>query len=122
MNHWLCIVTLSLLLQSNGFAQEQPSYRTKNPSNLKTSGVLLFGSREAVKTCFGKVFAAASGQGFNLCERDATAIVQPGSTLEVVQKFDAEKVVQVKILDGKQEGKTGFIHEAWIDPSPWAKR
>lgn len=75
-----------------------------------------------MKTCFGKVFAATSGQGFNLCEGDATAIVQPGLALEIVQKFDAEKVVQVKILDGKQKGKSGFMHEAWIDPSPWAER
>lgn len=122
MNHWLCIATLSILIQSNAFAQEQPSYRTKNLPTLKTSGALLFESRDAVKTCFRKVLFATGDQGFKLCEGDTTAIVQAGSAIEILQKFDDDKVVQVKILEGKEEGKTGFIHETWIDSSPWAKR
>jgi hypothetical protein len=115
------LTILSVLIQSTVFAQEHPLYRTQNPLTLKTSGALLFKSTEDVRACFGKVLFAKSGQGFQLCEGNTTAIIPAGTALEIVQKVDTDKVAQVKILEGKEQGKTGFIHEVWIDPSPWAK-
>jgi hypothetical protein len=120
--HWMFLTILSVLIQSTVVAQEHPRYRTKNLSTLKTSGALLFKSQEDVKACFGKVLFAKGEQGFQLCEGNTTAIIQAGTALEIVQKVDTDKVAQVTILEGKEQGKTGFIHEAWIDPSPWGKQ
>ena len=115
------LTILSVLIPSTAFAQEPPLYRTKNLSTLKTSGALLFKSQEDVKACFGKVLFAKSEQGFHLCEANTTAIVQAGTAIEILQKVDTDKVAQVTILEGQEKGKAGFIHEAWLDPSPWAK-
>ena len=119
--NWIFLTIISVLIQATAFAQEPPLYRTKNLSTLKTSGALLFKSQEDVKACFGKVLFAKGEQGFQLCEGNTTAIIQAGTAIEILQIVDTDKVAQVKILEGKEKGKTGFIHEAWIDPSPWAK-
>lgn len=121
MYNWGFLTLLLVLIQSNAFAQEQPLYQTKNLPTLKTSGALLFKSTEDVKACFGKVLFAKGAQGFYLCEGDTTAIIPAGTPIEILQKVDTDKVAQVKILEGQDKGKTGFIHEAWIDPSPWVK-
>jgi hypothetical protein len=120
--NWMFLTILSVFIQSNVFAQEQPLYRTKNLSTLKTSGALLFKSKEDVRACFGKVLLAKGEQGFQLCEGNTTAIIQAGTAIEILQKIDTDKVALVKILEGKETGKTGFIHETWLDPSPWAKQ
>ncbi len=119
--HWMFLTLLAVLLPSTAFAQEPPLYRTKNLSTLKTSGALLFKSQADVKACFGKVLLAKGEQGFHLCEGNATAIIPAGTAIEILHKVDTDKVAQVTILEGQEKGKTGFIHEAWLDPSPWGK-
>jgi len=121
MYNWLFLTSLSVLIPSTAFAHEHPLYRTKNLATLKTSGALLFKSQADVKACFGKVLFAKGEQGFHLCEGNATALIPAGTAIEILHKVDTDKVAQVTILEGQEKGKTGFIHEAWLDPSPWAK-
>jgi hypothetical protein len=119
--HWMFLTLLAVLLPSTAFAQDPPRYRTRNLSTLNTSGALLFKSPADVRACFGKVLLAKGAQGFHLCEGNAAAIIPAGTAIEIVHKVDTDKVAQVTILEGQEKGKTGFMHEAWLDPSPWGE-
>jgi hypothetical protein len=98
-----------------------PAFKTANPPTVKTSGALVFRSREDVKACFARVFQNTSA-GFKQCEGLAKAIVPAGASLKVIRKVDDEVVAMVQVLDGKAKGTEGWIHELWITPSPWAGR
>ena len=123
-------LTLQALLTSLAMASfscatappPRPEYVTSNQdSRWKTSGAPLFPSREAVKDCFASVYGNRFA-GFRPCEGKATAVLPPGVGVQVLEKFDEDAIVKVKVLDGPQLGTIGFLHENWITPSPWRKR
>ena len=114
----LVIASLVALLPAVAAA---PSYTAVNPPSTKASGALLFPSRQAVTECFARVFADTS-RGFRVCEPSAKRVLTPGVRLAILEKYDSEVVVKVKVLDGTARGQVGFLHEVWISPSPWASR
>lgn len=112
---------LLVILALSVAAPAAPAYKTANPPAMKTSGALVFRSREDVKACFASVFRNTSA-GFASCERQAKAIVPAEVNLKILQEVDDEVVARVRILDGKSKGLEGWMHEVWISPSPWAGR
>jgi hypothetical protein len=115
------LLLMALLSAGQPAASGANSYTSANPASAKTSGALLFASRQAVTECFSRVFASPS-RGFRVCESSAKRLLAPGVRLTLLEKYDAEVVAKVKVLDGKDRGQVGFIHEMWISPSPWASR
>ncbi len=101
---------------------QERTYRTANPAQRwKTSGALLFATREAVKDCFAVVYAERQ-RGFNVCEPKTKAVLPAGLGLRILEKYDADAIAKVMVLEGQANGEVGFIHEIWITPSPWSKR
>ena len=84
------------------------------------SGALLFATSDNLDACFLKVLSA-SKPDFKLCESSASAILPTGVELQVLKKFDEGYHARVKILGGQHKGKVGYLHEMYIDPSPWKK-
>ena len=118
--------TLTLLILATASCATAPpqkaEYFTANQdARWKTSGAILFPSHEAVKDCFASVYANRFA-GFRPCEGKAKAVLPPGVGVQILEKFDSDAIVKVKVLDGPQRGIVGFLHENWITPSPWSKR
>lgn len=95
------------------------------PAATKTAGALLFNDLEDVAKCFEQAFGPSSDglayRGFEVCEPSARMIIPSGSRLEILEKYQPEYAAKVKVLDGPAKGEVGFVHEAWIAPSPWSR-
>ena len=115
---WIVAATLVLA----GCASTAPvkiEYRTDNfPQRWNTTGALLFASLGDVKECFSRVYSGRS-QGFSPCEPKAMAVLPVDVGLELLEKYDADNVVKVRVLEGERKGLVGYVHELWIKPSPW---
>lgn len=109
-----CCVSLTL---AHGQENKEASrYKAASPRAFKFSGAPLFESRAKIKACFAEMMRTSSGDCFG---RTARVLVPKGSSLLILQKYEPDYVAKVRVLDGKAKGKIGYIHEAWIDPSPW---
>ena len=84
----------------------------------------MFEDLSGVAKCFERAFAPSTEglayPGFRVCEASPRLIVPAGSRLEILEKHRPEYVAKVKVLDGPAKDEIGFVHEAWIAPSPWS--
>ena len=116
------VVLTTLLVCLSAQAGDQ-KFHTKIPpksSGSTESGALLFAASDNLDACFSKVISAAKPD-FKLCEPSASAILPVGIELQVLKKFDEGYHARVKILNGQYKGKVGYLHEMYIDPSPWKR-
>lgn len=97
------------------------AYTAAVPAQLKTRGALLFESRASVTSCFAELLSDPDA-GFAACEDDAKAIIPAGARLKLLKTYTPEYVAHVRVLDGPFKGSTGYLHEVWIQPSPWTGR
>ncbi len=100
-----------------------PKFHTKLPpksSGTTESGALLFAASYSLDACFLKVLSAPKPD-FKLCETSASAILPVGAELQVLEKFKDGYYARVKVLNGQYKGKVGYLHEMYIDPSPWVR-
>jgi hypothetical protein len=58
---------------------------------------------------------------FKLCESSASAILPGGAGIRVLEKFTDGYYARVKVLNGQYKGRVGYLHEMYIDPSPWSR-
>jgi hypothetical protein len=113
---------------SSGNTSEQSeasAFTAVAPAATKTRGALLFDDLASVARCFEQAFPPSedgiSYRGFQVCEPSARLIIPPGSHLEILEKHQPEYAARVKVLNGPAKGEIGFVHEAWITPSPWSR-
>jgi hypothetical protein len=90
-------------------------------------GALLFASRDDVKVCFEYITLETmstskiltEGIAKSACEHMAVAVAPTGSGLILRDTFGRpEYVALVEVADGPAKGQKGYVHEAWITPSP----
>lgn len=122
MKKIIAVVFTALFFCLSAQAGEQKFYTKILPksSGSTESGALLFAASDGLDACFLKVLSA-SKPDFKLCESSASAIFPVGVELQVLRKFDKGYHARVKVLSGQYKGKVGYIHEMYIDPSPWKR-
>jgi len=122
MGKVIVIVLITFIFCLSAQAGDQTFHTTIPPkcSGSTESGSLLFSTSNSLNACFAKVFSALKPD-FKLCEASASAILPVGVGLQVLIKFDEGYNAQVKVLSGQYKGKVGYLHEMYIDPSPWKR-
>ena len=122
MKKIIAVVFATLFICSSAQAVDQKFHTKISPksSGSTESGSLLFATSDSLDACFLKVFSA-SKPDFKLCESSASAILPVGVKLQVLKKFDEGYHARVKVLSGPYKGKVGYLHEIYIDPSPWKR-
>ena len=112
--------TLFFCLSTQASDQKFHAKIPPKSSGSTESGALLFAASDSLDACFLKVLSA-SKPDFKLCESSASAILPVGVELQVLQKFDEGYRARVKVLSGQYKGKVGYLHEMYIEPSPWKR-
>jgi len=122
MKKIITIVFTTLFFCLSAQADNQKFHTKIQPksSGSTESGSLLFAASNSINACFVKVLSA-SKPDFKLCESSASAILPVGVELQVLKKFDESYHAQIKVLSGQYKGKVGYLHEMYIDPSPWKR-